>query len=96
MSKAIAEAKQRRRTVCDTHCRYCGVKTTKAFGLTQGTVDHLKPVALGGSDGPENLVWACSRCNFEKGKLYRLVDLLRVVRNVLLSRLIVAYRTFRA
>jgi 5-methylcytosine-specific restriction endonuclease McrA len=30
------------------------------------TVDHIIPVAKGGSDDPENLVAACKRCNFSK------------------------------
>ena len=30
------------------------------------TVDHIIPVAKGGTDDPENLVAACRRCNFSK------------------------------
>ena len=44
----------------DNHaCRYCGA-TAPAAALT---VDHVIPVALGGTDDPANLVAACSECN---------------------------------
>lgn len=39
-------------------CYYCGQDAN--------TVDHLIPVAKGGSDDRENLVAACKRCNFSK------------------------------
>lgn len=41
-------------------CRYC-----RAEG-TQLTVDHVVPVALGGTDAPDNLVAACRDCNAGK------------------------------
>lgn len=48
----------------DSHtCRYCG-GTAPDVKLT---VDHVTPVALGGSDKPDNLVAACQDCNFGKG-----------------------------
>nr|WP_139110026.1 HNH endonuclease signature motif containing protein [Ensifer sp. LC163] len=42
-------------------CRYCGT--------TEGPfhVDHILPVALGGSNDPENLTVACRDCNLSKG-----------------------------
>jgi hypothetical protein len=47
----------------DNHtCRYCG-------GIAPDvtlTVDHVIPVALGGSDDPSNLVAACRDCNAGK------------------------------
>jgi hypothetical protein len=47
----------------DNHtCRYCGgVAPDVAL-----TVDHVTPVALGGSDEPGNLVAACRDCNAGK------------------------------
>lgn len=30
-------------------------------------IDHIDPVALGGSNEPENLTVACARCNLSKG-----------------------------
>lgn len=47
----------------DNHtCRYCGA-TAPDVKLT---VDHVLPVALGGSDEPTNLVAACGDCNAGK------------------------------
>jgi 5-methylcytosine-specific restriction endonuclease McrA len=43
-------------------CFYCG----KTLG-DRYHVDHVMPVSLGGSNGPENLVIACPRCNIRKG-----------------------------
>lgn len=47
----------------DNHtCRYCGASAPNATL----TVDHVTPVALGGSDDPSNLVAACRDCNAGK------------------------------
>ena len=43
-------------------CRYCGAKAEDS----PLTVDHVVPVALGGSDDPSNLVAACRDCNAGK------------------------------
>ena len=42
-------------------CRYCGTE--------QGPfhIDHIVPVARGGSDNPDNLGVACKPCNLSKG-----------------------------
>lgn len=44
-------------------CRYCGGVAPDVVL----TVDHVLPVALGGSDDPSNLVAACKDCNAGKG-----------------------------
>ena len=50
----------------DNHaCRYCG---GSAPDVTL-TVDHVVPVALGGSDDPSNLVAACRDCNSGKSSV---------------------------
>lgn len=47
----------------DNHaCRYCGASAPE----TALVVDHVVPVALGGSDEPTNLVAACAPCNSGK------------------------------
>lgn len=47
----------------DNHaCRYCG----GAAPDVKLTIDHVVPVALGGTDDPSNLVTACSDCNSGK------------------------------
>lgn len=43
-------------------CRYCGAKAPDV----QLRVDHVVPVALGGTDDPTNLVTACEPCNSGK------------------------------
>ena len=40
-------------------CQYCGDENAN-------TVDHVIPISKGGTDEPENLVAACSRCNYSK------------------------------
>lgn len=47
----------------DNHtCRYCGATAPDA----PLRVDHVTPVALGGSDSPSNLVTSCEPCNSGK------------------------------
>ncbi|MGV0634473.1 HNH endonuclease [Mycolicibacillus trivialis] len=47
----------------DNHqCRYCGATAPG----TPLTIDHVIPVALGGTDEPANLVTACRDCNAGK------------------------------
>lgn len=46
-------------------CRYCGAMAPDA----KLTVDHVIPVALGGSDEAANLVTACSECNSGKSSI---------------------------
>ncbi len=47
----------------DNHaCRYCGAVAPDVVL----TVDHVVPVALGGTDLPDNLVTACADCNAGK------------------------------
>lgn len=49
-----------------SRCRYCGRSVDDGAKLT---VDHVKPVALGGSDDPTNLVAACLDCNIGKASV---------------------------
>lgn len=47
----------------DNHtCRYCGSKAPDV----PLRIDHVTPVALGGTDNPGNLVTACQDCNAGK------------------------------
>jgi 5-methylcytosine-specific restriction endonuclease McrA len=36
-------------------------------GRTATTIDHVIPVAIGGGHGLDNLVPACTRCNYSRG-----------------------------
>jgi hypothetical protein len=42
-------------------CEFCGVSETDVGG--ELTIDHYQPQAKGGLDHPDNLIYACSRCN---------------------------------
>lgn len=59
---STAASRKRRANVLarDGHrCRYCGAPATIA--------DHVKALALGGSDTEDNMVAACRPCNSAKG-----------------------------
>lgn len=45
----------------DFRCGYCGVSEVDTGG--ELTVDHYQPLAAGGGDEDDNLVYACARCN---------------------------------
>lgn len=49
---------------CNFACYYCGVPAS--LGVKQLHVDHVVPVALGGTNDPWNLVAACWDCNAGK------------------------------
>ena len=50
----------------DNHaCRYCGATAPEV----KLTVDHVIPVALGGTSDPSNLVTACEPCNAGKSSV---------------------------
>lgn len=53
---------RRQREAQGDACYYCG--TSLSDGMH---VDHMMPLALGGSNGPENIVCACPTCNLRKG-----------------------------
>ena len=42
-------------------CHYCGSYAPN------GQADHVLPLAKGGTDAVDNLVWSCERCNQSKG-----------------------------
>ncbi|MCA1595141.1 MAG: HNH endonuclease [Chloroflexi bacterium] len=45
-------------------CEYC--RAPEDFSLDSFTVDHIKPVALAGTDTLDNLAFACHNCNNHK------------------------------
>lgn len=49
------------------HCFYCGTNYLNPFDNL--VIEHVVPLARGGTNEIENLVPACSNCNFEKGLL---------------------------
>lgn len=46
-------------------CGYCDVSETSVGGELE--IDHFHPLAAGGSDALDNLVYACTACNRFKG-----------------------------
>jgi len=63
-------------------CRgYCGVSETGAGG--ELTVDHFRPLAADGDEGYGNPVYACVRCNLDKGDFQPTPDDLAHGRRVL-------------
>lgn len=52
----------------DYRCGYCGVTEVATGGLL--TIDHYRPTSAGGSDADDNLVYACFRCNIQKGDFF--------------------------
>jgi len=44
-------------------CFYC---ERQLASIQDGHFDHVVPLSRGGSDGPENLVFACPGCNWRK------------------------------
>lgn len=44
-------------------CQYCG----KRFSTSELSLDHVIPRSKGGTNGWENMVCACVRCNVKKG-----------------------------
>jgi 5-methylcytosine-specific restriction endonuclease McrA len=50
---------------CSRRCVYCAARLEFDFA----TLDHVHPLAHGGTHVPGNLVLACARCNRLKGDL---------------------------
>jgi 5-methylcytosine-specific restriction endonuclease McrA len=51
------------------NCHYCGMELS--FDMSDSimqyrTVDHIQPLAMGGSNHIDNLVLACKSCNSKK------------------------------
>lgn len=64
---------------CNFACYYCGVPA--AMGLKQLHIDHVIPVALGGTNDMWNLVAACWDCNAGKTNTVPPADLVKAVRD---------------
>lgn len=48
---------------CGRRCVYCA----EPLALEEATLDHVHPLARGGTHSPGNVVTACARCNRLKG-----------------------------
>lgn len=56
------------RALYSGRCGYCGVADIQSGGDHQ--IDHYQPLAAEGPDALENLVYACHRCNLNKGDFW--------------------------
>ena len=66
----------------DHRCAICGRRTS----FDDGEIDHIKPLAKGGTNKPSNLQWLCHRCNKLKGSKrtnYEVKQLLGITKNPL-------------
>lgn len=54
------------------HCEYC--KRSEDILATNFEVDHIIPVAMGGSDDNDNLACACRDCNARKSNKITCID----------------------
>lgn len=65
MSRITESVRQQVRERAKSRCEYCRIPETVVHFSHQ--VDHIVPPRHGGSDGLDNLAWACFRCNNHKG-----------------------------
>lgn len=63
-----AEVRERAGFLCE-HCH-----TDERWQLVQFTIDHVVPLADGGTDDPENLALACFHCNRKKSNKQKVFD----------------------
>jgi 5-methylcytosine-specific restriction endonuclease McrA len=47
-------------------CGICKIKLSNKTGSGRYHIDHVNPIALGGSDDPDNLQLLCPTCNLRK------------------------------
>ncbi len=74
MSPITAAIRQQVFTRANYRCEYCQT-SHRLLGMPP-TIDHVLPIALGGSDDPANLAAACYRCNEHKGAKTHALDVL--------------------
>lgn len=73
MSRYIAAAvRERVRRDANGRCGYC--RSSQELVPVPLEVEHIHPVALGGTDAEANLWLACSQCNSAKGVQTHAVD----------------------
>jgi hypothetical protein len=63
-SKLSAELQQQIRARANYLCEYC--HTSEQWQYVQFTIDHILPIAQGGTDNFDNLALACFHCNRRK------------------------------
>lgn len=56
-----AKTREQVRLRANYACEFCGVTENDTGG--ELTIDHFQPLAKGGSNDPDNLIYCCHRCN---------------------------------
>ena len=74
MSAVTATIKQQVFARANYRCEYC--QTSHRLVVMPSTIEHVIPIALGGTDEPENLAAACYRSNEYKGAKTHALDVL--------------------
>jgi 5-methylcytosine-specific restriction endonuclease McrA len=70
---AISDAlRQRIRERANFVCEYC--HSPERLSANRFTIDHWRPVSLGGLDDWDNLALACRRCNERKSNALEAID----------------------
>lgn len=64
--KIPVELQKQVRKRADSLCEYC--HTSEQWQYVGFTLDHIIPLARGGTDTPNNLALACFHCNRRKGQ----------------------------
>jgi hypothetical protein len=72
MSKISLALRQRLAMEAEERCGYC--QSQQQYVLGRLEVDHIIPVAAGGTDDEENLWLSCRLCNSYKGTQVRAID----------------------
>ncbi len=72
-----AQTKRVVRSIYVMRCGYCAVSEAEVGA--ELTYDHFQPQSKGGSDGKDNLVYACHACNEFKGEYYGDTDETRLL-----------------
>jgi 5-methylcytosine-specific restriction endonuclease McrA len=70
--KLSAEIQQQVRIRANFLCEFC--HASKQWQYVQFTIDHLLPIAQGGTDSLDNLALACFHCNRRKTDQTNAID----------------------
>ena len=70
MSPALRQSVRQR---AGERCEYCRLPDWLDY-LDPFHLEHVRPRQHGGDDHPDNLAWACSRCNRRKGTNLAAID----------------------
>lgn len=64
MTRIPQSVRQKVRKRADNRCEYC--RLPDEMGKYTHHIDHIIPIAHGGTSDPDNLAWACFECNTYK------------------------------